>query len=198
MNQPCIPAEGTRTCAAERLALWNGDQAAWGARFQAQGRPAPSADDVFVATLTFRVEAGDPATIGAIAQAVGWPHVRINAVRFRGREANEADEWIEVKNVGGAAQDMGGWSVRIPGTMISWNFADGFTLQPGQACKFYVGNPGADPCAGTRNVADRGVLPNDQGTVELWVNFLDLRAIRVSYSADPNNQPPPPNLQGFS
>ena len=198
MNQPCIPTAGQTVCDPERLALWNGDGAAWRARFQAQGRPAPSPDDVFVATVTFRVEAGDPATIAAIAQVLGWPHVRINAARYRGREATELDEWVEVKNYGGVAQDMSGWSVRLPGMTVAWNFADGFVLAPGQACKFYVGNAGADPCAGPSNVAPRGVLPNDQGVIELWINFLDLRADRVLYRSDPTSQPPPPNLQGFS
>jgi hypothetical protein len=42
------------------------------------------------------------------------------------------------------------------------------------------------------------VLPDDQGTVELWVNFLDFLAGRVIYRSDPNNQPPPPNLQGLN
>jgi hypothetical protein len=198
MSQPCIPAAGQRVCDPERLALWNGDGAAWRARFQAQGRPAPSPDEVFNATLAFRIEAGDPAFKAAHAKMLGWPHVRINAARYRGREAAELDEWVEVKNHGGAAQDMSGWSVRLPGTIVAWNFAQGFVLEPGQACKFYVGPPGADPCPGSRNIAAQGVLPNDQGTLELWVDFLDLRADQVTYNADPANQPPPPNLQGFS
>jgi hypothetical protein len=198
MNQPCIPPAAETVCSTERLALWNGEGTAWRARFAAEGRPAPSDDDVFVATVTFRVEAGDPATIAAIAQALSWAHVRINAVRFRGQQANEQDEWVEVKNFGGASQDMGGWGVRLPGSPIYWNFGDGFVLEPGQSCRFYTGDPAADACAGSRNVSTSGVLPNDQGTVELWVNFLDYRAGRVIYRSDPNNQPPPPNLQGLN
>ena len=81
---------------------------------------------------------------------------------------------------------------------MRWRFEDGFTLQPGQACKFYVADPGADPCPGTRNVAERGVLSNDGGSLQLWVDRLDLRVVETRYSADPSNQPPPPNLQGFA
>jgi hypothetical protein len=90
------------------------------------------------------------------------------------------------------------WSVRVEGTNIRWTFEDGFVLQPGQACKFYTGTPGADPCPGTRNVASSGVLPNTSGTLTLWVDFLELKAAEARYDADSNNQPPPPNLQGFS
>jgi hypothetical protein len=161
------------------------------------GQPAPTPDQTFDATLSFRVEAGDPGAISAIAQALGWPHVRILASRYRGVTANELDEWVEVKNLGGGSQDMTQWSVRVEGTNIRWTFQDGFTLQPGQACKFYTGAPMADPCPGSSNVATSGVLPNTSGTLTLWVDFLDLLAIRTSYNADPNMQPPPPNLQGF-
>jgi hypothetical protein len=198
VNSPCIPVSGQTACDSTRQALWTGNQDAWRARFQTEGRPAPSPDDVFVATLTLRIEAGDPGAIAAVAQAVGWPHVRINASRFRGREANEADEWVEVKNLGSAAQDMSGWSVRIAGRPTAWNFANGYVLQPGEACKFYTGAPMADPCGLANSTAQPGALPNDQGTIELWVNFLDLKAIEAIYRSDPNNQPPPPNLQGFS
>jgi hypothetical protein len=198
MNSPCIPAGSNLFCDDARLKLWDGDQAAWRAYYASQGLPAPTGDQVFEATLGFRIEAGDPATIGAIAERLGWPHVRIFASRFRGQTANEQDEWVEIKNIGGGQQDMTQWSVRVEGTNIRWTFEDGFVLQPGQACKFYTGTPGADPCPGTRNVASSGVLPNTSGTLTLWVDFLELKAAEARYDADSNNQPPPPNLQGFS
>jgi hypothetical protein len=198
VGSPCVPATGSSQCDATRQALWTGDQAAWAARFQMTGRPAPTPDQVFDATLSFRVEAGDPGAIAAIAQVLGWPHVRINATRFRGVAANELDEWVELRNMGGGSQDMTGWSVRVEGTDIRWTFQDGFTLQPGQSCKFYTGAPMAEPCPGSSNVAASGVLPNSSGTITLWVDWLDLLAIRASYNADPATQPPPPNLQGFN
>jgi hypothetical protein len=198
MNSPCIPAGSDLFCDDARLALWNGDQAAWRARYESQGLPAPTGDQVFEATLGFRVEAGDPATIGAIAERLGWPHVRIFASRFRGQSANEQDEWVEIKNLGGGQQDMTQWSVRVEGSSVRWTFEDGFVLQPGQACKFYTGTPGADPCPGSRNVSQSGVLPNTSGTITLWVDFLELKAAEARYNADSNSQPPPPNLQGFS
>jgi hypothetical protein len=198
LNSPCIPAAGQVVCDTERTRLWNGDMAAWAMRYAAQGLPPPTPDQVFEQTFGFRIEAGDPAAIGAVAEALGWPHVRINATRFRGRTSTELDEWVEVKNLGGAPQDMSQWSVRVEGTGRRWTFADGFMLQPGQACKFYTGAPMADPCLGSSNIASTGVLPNDAGTLTLWVDFLDLKAIEVRYAADPTRQPPPPNLQGFN
>jgi hypothetical protein len=198
LNQPCIPAMGQVVCDTERTRLWNGDMTAWAMRFRSQGLPDPTPDQVFEQTFAFRIEAGDPTAIAAVAQALGWPHVRINATRFRGRTATEQDEWVEVKNFGGAPQDMSGWSVRVEGTPYRWHFAEGFVLQPGQACKFYTGAPMADPCPGTSNLAPMGVLPNEGGTLSLWVDWLELKANEVRYAADPIRQPPPPNLQGFS
>ena len=198
LNSPCIPAPGLLVCDQTRQRLWNGDQAAWTARFRSEGRPDPSPDEVFVQTLGFRIEAGDPATIGAVAQSLGWPHIRIVGVRFRGRTANELDEWVELRNLGGAPQDMSGWSVRVEGTPFRWTFEPGFVLQPGQSCRFYTGNPDPDACPGSINIATSGVLRNDAGGVSLWVDFLELKADEVRYIADPSFQPPPPHLQGFS
>jgi len=160
-------------CDAERTRLWNGD-------------------------ATMRLAVGDPATLADLAQAMQWAHVRINAARFRGRASTELDEWVEVKNLGGAPQDMGRWSVRVEGTPFRWTFADGFVLEPGQACKFYTGAAMAEPCGGSSDIAPMGVLPNEGGLLTLWVDFLDLKAIEVRYAADPTRQPPPPNLQGFN
>jgi len=198
MNSPCIPVSGQSTCDGARNARWNGDQTAWTTFYEMQGLAAPTPDQVFEATLGLRVEAGDPGAIAALAQQLGWPHVRINAARYRGQSANEQDEWVEVKNLGGAEQDMTNWSVRVPGTEIRWTFQESFILQPGQACKFYTGAQMADPCPGSSNVSGSGVLNNSAGTIELWVDWLDLKAIETRYNSDPNNQPPPPNLQGFS
>ena len=39
-------------------------------------------------------------------------------------------------------------------------------------------------------------LPDDAGRVVLFYDALDLPGDETLYSADPNNQPPPPNLQG--
>jgi len=164
---------------------------------QSQGQSSPSAGDIAAAAQGMRIEAGDPATVAEVAQQIGWPHVRINASRYRGESANEQDEWVEVRNLGGAAQDMTGWSVRLDGSSTRWTFQEGFSLQPGQACKFYTGAPMADPCPGTSNVSSSGVLPNDAGTLTLWVDGLNFKAIEARYAADPTKQPPPPNLQGF-
>lgn len=195
-NTPCIPASGQVVCDASRSALWNGDQTAWAARYQAQGRPAPTPDEVFAQTFGFRVEANDPAAVAAVAQGLGWAHLRITGARFRGTPPSEGDEWVEVKNVGGLGQDMTGWSVRVDDTPVRWTFQDGFTLAAGQSCRFYTGVARADSCPGSANISVAGVLPDEVGSLSLWVDYFNLLAVRVRYAANPTAQPPPPNLQG--
>lgn len=196
LNTPCIP-EGTQVlCDSARTALWNGDQAAWTARYRAQNQPDPSPDDVFTQTFGFRIEAGDPAAIGAVAQALGWPHLRITGARYRGTQATEGDEWVEIRNLGGASQDMTGWSVRVGDGTTRWTFQEGFTLEGGRTCRFYTGAARDDSCPGSANISLTGVLPNDAGILSLWVDYFDLKAVEVRYSANPIAQPPPPNLQG--
>jgi hypothetical protein len=196
LSSPCVPAAGAVVCDSARLRLWTGDTMAWTARFESQGRPAPTPDEIFTETFGFRIEAGDPAAIAAVATGMTWPHVRITGVQFRGSMANQRDEWVEVKNLGGASQDMSGWSVRVNGTPNSWRFADGFVLEPGQACRFYVGPAGANACGGASNIAPMGILDDSSGTISLWVDSLDWNVNEVRYVANPTNQPAPPNLQG--
>lgn len=199
LGSPCIPASGAAVCDDQRQALWNGDPATWTAADRAQGQTLtdPTLDEVFAQTIAFRHGAGDPATIGAIAQGLGWPHVRITGARYRGVTDGEGDEWVEVKNLGGGAQDMTSWSVRVGDSNARWMFQDGFTLQPGQSCRFYTGAARPDSCPGSSAISPTAVLPNDAGTISLWVDSLNLRAIEVRYAADPNAQPAPPNLQGL-
>ncbi len=194
----CIPAAGATQCDATRLRLWNGDRAAWTAEFARQGRPEPSDDEVFVATYEFRIGAGDPAAIASLAQGLGWPKIYITAVRYRGSAPGEGDEYIEVTNVGGAPQDMTGWRAFAVESNTSFYFTDGSVLEPGARCRFYTGAPREDSCPGTINVATTGVWNDSAGTAELWYDPLALLADRTRYNADPNNQPPPPNLQGVT
>src|SRR5581483_855776 len=105
-------------------ALWNGDANAWRNRL---GQSATDAD-IKREAYSLRYAAGDPATLSVVAQTEGLPMVRINAARFRGRATNETDEWVEIKNLGGAPQDLTGWSVRV-GTSARWRFNDGAVLQ---------------------------------------------------------------------
>jgi hypothetical protein len=198
LGSPCIPASGQALCDDTRQKLWTGDQATWTARYQEQGRNAPTPDQVFEQTFGLRIESGDPAAISAVAQGLGWPHLRIVASRFHGISTNQTDEWVEIRNLGGASQDMTGWSVRVVGSSVRWTFQDGFTMDGGQTCKFYTGDARQDSCPGSTNVSQSGVLNDQQGSISLWVDWLDLKADEVRYDSDPLHQPPPPNLQGFS
>jgi hypothetical protein len=189
--RPCIPVAPQTSCDATRTALWNGDQAAWQARFAAQGLPAPTPDDVFVQTLGLRIESDDPATVGSLARQLGWAHVRLFGVKYGG-----AGQFVEVRNLGGAAQDLSGWSVRIGNSPVAWNFNSGFSIQPAQTCRLYVSGSGDNACPTMSGPAAGAMLPATQGAVQLWVNFLDWKVGEIFYTSDPSMQPPPPNPVG--
>lgn len=191
LNSPCIPELGASVCSAGRQALWTGDAAAWAA----QG--VTNADERFTRVFELRGREGDPAAVAAVAKGQGWPHNRIVGARYRDTGGTPfAGEWVEVRNLGGGDQDMTGWSVRVDGTQFAWRFADGFILRPDQSCRFYTLNAEANACPGSANINSTGVLDDQRGGLSLWVDFLDLRAITVTYAADRLLQPAPPNLQG--
>jgi hypothetical protein len=194
----CIPPAGGQQCDATRQKLWNGDVDAWTAEQANEGNPAPTPDDVFVLTYEFRIGAGDPAAIKSLAQGLGWPKIYITAIRFKGGTAGEGDEYVEISNVGGAAQDMTGWRLHAVESGADFLFTDGSVLEPGATCRFYTGQPQADSCPGSVNVSDHGVWDDRAGSAELWYDPLALLADKTRYSADPANQPPPPNLRGVA
>lgn len=197
-SSPCIPEAGQARCTETRLRFWTGDPTTWAEEFARQGRPAPSPDDVFLATYEYRIGANDPAAITSLARGLGWPKIYITAVRYRGSAPGEADEYIEISNVGGAPQDMTGWRARAVESGVDFFFTDGTVLEPGAVCRFYTNQTQADSCPGSINVSDRGVWDDSAGTAELWYDPLALLADRTRYNADPNNQPPPPNLRGVT
>jgi hypothetical protein len=119
-------------------------------------------------------------------------------VRFRGAAGGEADEYIEISNVGGLAQDMTGWRAHSVESGADFFFTEGTVLEPGATCRFYTGQTQADSCPGSVNVSPSGVWSDDGGTAELWYDPLALLADRARFSADPGNQPPAPNLRGVA
>lgn len=193
LDAPCIPATGQRACDANREALWNADRTAWAARGIVDSPPfIPFEGNVFNETVVFRVEAGDPAAIRNIARILGNPFLQITLIKFRG-----TPEYAEITNLGGGAQDMTGWSLRSPGTNLRVAFADGFVMQAGQICRIYTGTPGQNSCGNT-SFPSGNVWPDDSGRAVLFYDALDLLGDDVTYNADPNNQPAPPNLRGIN
>lgn len=181
--RPCIPEANQAACDATRTALWNGEAAAWAARGVTDG------DARFNETVVFRIRASDPAVIAIIARFLEAPYLQVTGIRFTG------DEWVEITNLGGGSQDMTGWSLRSPSRSRVYNFPAGFIMAGGQKCRVYTGAPQSDSCGGTSfNSSD--VWPDDAGQVILFFDALALPGAEPRYSADPNNQPPPPNLVG--
>lgn len=189
--RPCVPEAGQRMCDATRNALWNGEAAAWNAR----GVTDPDAR--FNETVVFRIRANDPAVIAIIARFLEAPFLQVTFVKFRGTEAGQTDEYVEITNLGGGSQDMTGWIVRSPATNQVYNFPSGFVMRGGQVCRVYTGAPRDDSCGGT-SFNRTNVWPDDMGEVVLFYEALALPGANPLYSADPSNQPPPPNMVGVN
>lgn len=185
--RPCVPEAGQTACDATRTALWNGDQAAWAARGITDG------DARFNETVVFRVRGGDPAAISAIARIIGSPYLKVTRVHY-----GAGTEFAEVTNLGGGSQDMTGWTLRSPARSATFSFPAGFSLTPGQACRVYSGPAGPNPCGTGASFNQADVWPEDAGQVVLFFDALALPGDDVRYSANPNSQPPPPNLVGDS
>lgn len=190
LSAPCIPEAGRPDCDATRRSLWNGEDAAWAAC----GVTDP--DTRFNETVVFRVRAGDPAAIGNIAKALGWPYLKVTLLRYA------EDELVEITNLGGGAQDLTGWSVRSPANSVEVALPAGHSLQPGESCFVHTGPTNANPgnrcyvVTSVRPDLPDGIWPDEGGTIVLFAGPLDLVADDARYSADVDNQPPPPNLQG--
>lgn len=192
----CIPAPDQGGCDDARAALWRGDQAAWTAWEQEQGRPAPDLIDIALLREQLRFEAGDPEARARFARFEKYPRVYITTIRYGGNEENEGDEYVEIANVGGGSQDMTGWRARAIESGVDMLFTEGTTLEAGARCRFYTGPAREDSCPGSIELSGQGIWPNDAGSAELWYDPLELLIDATRYSADPAGQPPAPALQG--
>jgi hypothetical protein len=174
-DESCIPNPGERLCEPERDALWNGDRAAWSRRGVVDQPPfTPFNGRVFEATVEFRIQAGSPPAIRNRSGIRGIPYLKVTRIRFVG------PEFFEITNLGGAAADLSRWTIRSRNA--AFDLPDGFILGAGEVRRFQP--PVAD------------MFPDDEDEVSLWIESLGQRVDAVRYSADPANQPPPPNLQG--
>jgi hypothetical protein len=196
LTSPCIPEFGRRWCDGFRLRLWRGEAEAW-----ASLRGVSDPEARFTETVLMRVQAGDPAAIGALARILGWPYVKVTRIRFL------SNEFVEVTNLGGGGQDLTGWQLRAGPYGRSFSLPTGVILGPGERCTLYNGpalNPGVhsgifggdcEATTATTRYPAQGWWPDAGGPVELYDSALDIVADAPLYDADPNRPPPPPNLQ---
>jgi hypothetical protein len=182
--RPCIPAPGRALCDITRLGLWNGDAQAWVAR----GVTDPDAR--FNETVVFRVRQGDPVAIRNIARILSWPYLQITALNFGG------EEFIQITNLGGGAQNVTGWTVRSPDRSAVAVLPAGLVLGPNQTCRVYSATVRGDSC-GNALFEAQNVWPITGGRAVLFADPIDLPAADTRYSAGATTQPPPPNLQGI-
>jgi hypothetical protein len=175
-----------------------------------QTRGVTDPDAVFAETMAFRARAGDPLSVSRVARSAGTPYLKITRIRFDETVPTEGQggEYVEITNLGGAAQDLRGWTVRSPARDAAFALP-AVVLAAGGSCTLYTGMPGVNPGGACRafTTTDRvdappgaapltDVWPNDGGTVVLFDDELMMPGDETRYSADPQNQPPPPHLQG--
>lgn len=84
-------------------------------------------------------------TEGTTVMPPVWPPpstpacVGISYIHFVGLEKNtQGDEYIEIKNTGGTAQNVAGWRVRAGSASQEFIFPAGSVLEPGAACRVYT------------------------------------------------------------
>jgi hypothetical protein len=68
-------------------------------------------------------------------------------------------------------------------------------MTPSRSCRVYTGPPQENSCdlAGFNS---QDIWPDNEGRAVLFFDALALPGAETLYSSNPNNQPPPPNLQG--
>ncbi|MFB0616122.1 choice-of-anchor K domain-containing protein [Streptomyces sp. AGS-58] len=66
------------------------------------------------------------------------PDVVISGLRYQGTGPDQADEYVEIHNKGGAPQDLTGWTVQCKPTGYSFPFPPGTVIQPGQRYRVYT------------------------------------------------------------
>jgi hypothetical protein len=183
----CIPEAGAARCDPVRDALWLGNAEAWAAFGVTD--PGARASAVF----DMRYAAGDPASRRDAARSSGIPYLVITQVKFVGTAEGQIDEFVEVANLGGAAQNIAGWTLRSPARGEAFQFPNGFEIPQGWVCKVYTGRVQGGAC-GTLSFDQTDVWPDGGGQVVLANAQGGTEALSL-YSADLANQPPPPNLQ---
>ena len=187
-HRPCIPVKGLRQCDVIRAALWNGDPGAW------SGRGIFHDDDRFAATVLYRLDAGDPATVSYFAKSLNQPYLRISRVRFAdGQE-------ITLTNLGGGTQNLAGWTLSSESAGLLYSFRNGVSVDEGGQCTVsFSGSEaalGGDGCRGTDTAAIPSTtrLSERLDTLVLRDARYSLTADVIAYNADPRAQPAPPNL----
>ncbi|MGQ9556206.1 MAG: thermonuclease family protein [Anaerolineae bacterium] len=93
--------------------------------------------------------------------AGGRPNVQIVRIFYDGVVPRvESDEYVEIANLGDAAQDMAGWRINAGDPGQDFAFPEGFVLGPGQSCRLYTNEIHGDSCAGGTFGSGRAIWNN--------------------------------------
>jgi len=77
-------------------------------------------------------------------------------------------QYVEIANLGNAAQDLGGWSVSGSKEDERYQFPGGYTLAAGARVRLYSGDGGVDAPPGEIWWVKKCVWNSDGETVFLW------------------------------
>ncbi len=129
-----------------------------------------------------------------------WPpastpaRMGISYIHFVGLEKNtQGDEYIEIKNTGGTAQDVTGWRVRAGSASQEFVFPKGSIVEPGAACRVYTNRAGSFSFNAKRAVwndtGDTGMLYNATGTMVAEYGYgtketRTLESIKATYGVE--------------
>lgn len=116
----------------------------------------------------------EPDDMAAASAAVsGTSYLRVLAIWLRGTDSGGQGggdyQYVQIANLGGAAQDLTGWALQGdsgPISGLTFYFPDGFTLDAGASCRIYVGHPAEDTCTGGSFALFH--FWGDHGTASLW------------------------------
>ncbi len=139
----------TNECSAFERLLWNNEPSAMNIVLALFGVTNPTFENYLTTAIGFHADRDDIKTLTNLATALNWPMVRVSAVHYVDSAANQAGEYVEMKNFGPASQTMGGITMTVQSSGHVFSFGS-FTLNGGQTCKIYAVPSGqSDACAGT-------------------------------------------------
>lgn len=139
---------------------------------KAEPAPAPAPAPVAVKPAPVAVKPA-PAQVSRSAA-----RIIVSYIHFLGSvKRTQADEFIELKNVGAAAQDLSGWRVSAADPGQNFTFPAGTSLEPGAVTRIYTDL--ANPEPGHFSFRSKRAIWNDSG--DLGQLFDDSGAVVAQY-----------------
>jgi hypothetical protein len=150
-----------------------------GSTIAATVTPTTASGSVITPTATTTVPVGAVVFQGSI---------RIETIKFQGTEANEADEYVELRNIGNQPVYLDGFSLKAFRTsdnqlIDQYVFTNGFIMAANQVCRIYtIKLSTADNCGtGTGFDSTVPIWPNTPGARASLYNQQNIEQARFTY-----------------